>query len=155
MSDDQFFQIVMAVFVVTVTAMLVERVLAFVFDARGIRDFLEASTGRRALKPLISFVLSLIIAYIYVGEQLFAELFPNVVRPDPDHLAIWMTAALIAGGSAGMMTIFQEVLGLSKSAREARRSERQAQTQAAWNQAMGSAGRGRRLKPGGQVGFPS
>ena len=68
------------------------------------------------------------------------EALSSSLRPT-DGIGLLITAFALAGGSAGMISLFQGVLGMSSQARAAKAAERQARATAAWVSARGSATR--------------
>ena len=69
------------------------------------------------LKPIIAVAVALGICFYYDLDIVAAVLEPQGITT----LGISITALIVAGGSAAAVKLFQDVLGFSKEARQARR----------------------------------
>ncbi len=138
-----------ALFRLVVLSIILERALAFIFEIRLAPPLWLLKRWRRSRGqaepqntedlPLISEIIgsSLKAAVTYLAALLLCKIFTfdilaavfGKAPPDP-NLDIWLTAAVVSGGSAGAIKLFQEVLGLSKTARDAARETREEEAQA-------------------------
>lgn len=115
-----------------VLAMLLERALALIFDYHW---FQEYSKKREGLKTPIAFLASWFTCN-HVNFDVLCQLFKNSGGLEtPSHIGILITSAVVAGGSAGAITLFQGVLNFSRDARnsllEANKANAEAQLQEA------------------------
>jgi len=91
------------------------------------------STGAGGLiKAGIAFLLSLAIVR-KLDFDVLVGVFPEQMASSTSA-GIALTAAVVAGGSAGAMSLFQGVLGMSKDARDARTAEAEARAAIARSQ---------------------
>lgn len=97
-----------------VLAMLLERALAVVFEYHWFRRLADRVPGLKApLALLVSWEVC-----SHVGYDVLACLFASSGGPaEPTRLGVLVTSAVVAGGSAGAMTLFQGVLGFGRDAR--------------------------------------
>lgn len=189
--DAHFAQLILALTVLTITALVVERILNFVFEDVGIvREFLERKPNRKKSKPFVSLMFCFAISLSFQIDG-FSAIFPQAdmylpdgrqvhriaearkavddakpksvewveaklklamaERPTPTLLGMILTSFLLAGGSAGLMGLTQETLGMSRAVRK---SKEMARLQANANQNRPS-GRAEppKAKVGGQKGF--
>ena len=93
-----------------VLAMLLERALVILFDYRWYKKKLD----KLGFKVPISFVTSWLICFYYKFDVLSALFEPNT----PTSMGMFLTAAIVAGGSAGAITLFQGVFKFSKEAQD-------------------------------------
>lgn len=108
--DTHVFRILYAVFQVVILAFLIERGLYFVFDYRHLREVLK----KRGLKAPI--VLG--VAWFICWNADF-DVIARVVDPGGETaVGVFITAAIVAGGSAAAMTLFHDILKFTRSARE-------------------------------------
>src|SRR5688572_21619726 len=102
-------------------AILLERALAFVFEYHW---FAALSKKVEGLKAPIAFLLALLIArqtrFDILGEMFRAEGEPVVVT----WIGSMLTAAIIAGGSAGAMALFQTWFNWNRDARKNKQAAR-------------------------------
>lgn len=108
--DAHVFRILYALFQVVIVAMVLERGLYFIFDYRHLRKILE----NRGLKAPI--VLG--VAWYICWRHDF-DLISRTIDPGGETaIGVFITATIIAGGSAVAMTLFDDVFKLTRSARE-------------------------------------
>jgi len=105
-----FFRILAALTKLIVLAMLLERALVLLFDYRWFREKLS----NFGFKSPIAFVVSWSVCGLYQFDVLGSLFEGNKVSP----MGIFITAAIVAGGSAGAITLFQGVLKFSKEAQD-------------------------------------
>ena len=129
--EARFYEIFGALMVLTLTAMLLERALAWLFDHRW---YIELTTnvidlgddgkkGRQAKIPGLNAFIGLGFSVIICVKYKFdvpASLFPDT---GSHPLGLFLTSLVLAGGSAGAMSLFQGFLGMSREARVARVAE--------------------------------
>lgn len=97
-----------------VLAMLLERALALIFDYHWFQEF---SKKREGLKTPIAFLVSWFTC-VHVNFDVLCQLFKNSGGVAiPSQIGILITSAVVAGGSAGAITLFQGVLNFSRDAR--------------------------------------
>ena len=97
-----------------VLAMLLERALAVVFEYHWFRRLSETVPG---LKAPLALLASWAVCG-HTGFDILVSLFAPPVGPAaPTALGIVVTSAVVAGGSAGAMTLFQGVMGFGRDAR--------------------------------------
>ena len=116
-----------------VLAFIIERGLSVVFDWRWYTKYLNEA----GLKVPIAVGLSWLVTY-----NLQFDLLPLVFPKNADgtdasasNLGIFLTALVVAGGSAAAIRLFQDVLGFSKTARDATKKVRLATAEAAVEEA--------------------
>lgn len=103
-----------ALFLLVILAMLLERALALVFEYHW---FQELSNRWEGLKTPIAFGASWFICN-YIKFDILSQLFPlGGSEPRPESIGILITAAIVAGGSAGAIMLFQGVFNFSREAR--------------------------------------
>lgn len=112
-----------------VVAVMIERALTFLFDARPIRDFVTGKGRLRMLKPWIALLASAAIVFQYRVDLLQTMFADSASAPTLAGMAL--TSLMLAGASAGMITLFHDVLGWSKDARDAAKRRRQGKEQLA------------------------
>jgi hypothetical protein len=105
-----------------VVSIMIERALTFLFDARPIRDFVTGNGRFRMAKPWIALLTSGAIVFSYKLDLL--KTMYQDPSSDPTLAGLALTSLMLAGGSAGMITLFHDVLGWSKDAREESRRRR-------------------------------
>lgn len=114
--DTHTYRILFALFEVVVLAFILERGLYFVFDYRHIRDRLK---GRGVKAPI-----ALGVAWFICHQHDF-DLIARTIDPGGEtQIGIFMTATVVAGGSAAAMTLFSGVLKFKRQAREQIAAER-------------------------------
>ncbi|UUX49224.1 hypothetical protein NUH88_17695 [Nisaea acidiphila] len=113
------------VFLIVVSVMI-ERALTFLFDARPIRDFVTGKGRLRAVKPWIALLTSVAIVFHYEVD-LLKTMF-EAPGAGATLAGMALTSLMVAGASAGMITLFHDVFGWSKDSREASRRRREANT---------------------------
>jgi hypothetical protein len=137
-------ELIQALFQLVILSLMLERGLSFVFEIRLAppRGF---SPGKRTkadektypmiaevlgagLKALITYVVSAGLCFAF-GFDVFKFIFTDGKTLGP-VLDIFLTAAVVAGGSAGAIKLFQDVLGLSKTARDAAREAKEEEAKA-------------------------
>jgi hypothetical protein len=103
-----------SIMLLVVLAMLLERALAVVFEYHWFRRLAEMVPGLKT--PLV--LLASWAVCSHAGFDILASLFPpSVGSATPTALGVAVTSAVVAGGSAGAMSIFQGVMGLGRDAR--------------------------------------
>lgn len=103
-----------AVSVLVILAMLLERALALLFDYHWFQKLSEKIEG---LKSPIAFFVSWFICN-FVGFDILSRLFPPASgTAEPRAIGVLITAAVVAGGSAGAITLFQGVLNFNRDSR--------------------------------------
>lgn len=117
-----FFRILTALTKLVVLAMLLERALVIIFDYRWFSNKLS----NYGLKTPIAFLVSWAVCGFYKFDVLGALFEKSSTSP----MGIFVTAAIVAGGSAGAITLFQGVLKFSKSAQDEMKEVRTAQKEA-------------------------
>lgn len=94
-----------------VFAMLLERALYFLFDYSLWRDAIKG----RKIKAPITIAVAWFACYYYDFDILTPMLDPMAGSTD---FGVFITALIVAGGSAGAMILFQDILKFSRTARE-------------------------------------
>jgi hypothetical protein len=117
-----FFRILTALTKLVVLAMLLERALIIIFDYRWFSNKLSSY----GFKTPIAFLVSWTVCSFYRFDVLGALFEGSSVSP----MGIFVTAAIVAGGSAGAITLFQGVLRFSKSAQDQMKDVQKAQNEA-------------------------
>jgi len=117
-----FFRILTALTKLVVLAMLLERALVLLFDYRWFRE----KIGSLGFKSPIAFVVSWAVCGFYKFDVLGALFEGNKTS----SMGIFVTAAIVAGGSAGAITLFQGVLKFSKTAQDEMKEVQKAQKDA-------------------------
>ena len=114
--------VVSALATLVLVATIVERVLAFIFEHDWfvrLTTLIDESETRVSkwpgLKGVLALAASLAISFGY-GFDILGVLFPNANNEVIGKLA---TGFVIAGGSAGALSILQGYLGLDKESRDA------------------------------------
>ena len=103
-----------------VLSMILERALFFVFDYSLWRDKIPG----RGIRAPVTLLFAASIIYYYDFDILEPVLNPGA---GSTHFGLILTALLTAGGSAGAVKLFQDWLGLSRQAREARKNRLEAE----------------------------
>jgi signal transduction histidine kinase len=120
--SDGFFKVLASLATLVVLSMLLERALVLIFDYRWYKKKLSGL----GLKVPISFITAWIICYQYKFDVL-SKLF----EPDKwSKMGVFLTAAIVAGGSAGAITLFQGVLKFNKEAQDSLRKANLAEAEA-------------------------
>ena len=96
-----------------ILALLLERALVMVFDYRWYKKYLD----NKGLSAPIAYAVSLLVYWSCRLDVLSDPFEPG----KPTAMGIAITSSVVAGGSAGAITLFQGVLGLSKEAQTAQR----------------------------------
>lgn len=103
-----------ALSLLVVLAMLLERALAIIFEYHWFQKLSEKIEG---LKSPIA-VLASWFTCQHVQFDVLSRLFPPATgAPQPTTIGIIITAAVVAGGSAAAITLFQGVLNFGRDAR--------------------------------------
>lgn len=103
-----------ALSLLVVLAMLLERSLALLFEYHWFQQLSEKWDG---LKSPIAFFTAWFTCN-FVKFDVLSQLFPpRTGIPEPKEIGILITAAVVAGGSAGAITLFQGVLNFSRESR--------------------------------------
>lgn len=108
--SDQFVLVLWMLVKVVIFAMLLERGLYFIFDYTLWRDRIEG----RGIKAPVALGAAWAICWWYDFDVLAVLLDPEANATD---LGIFITATIVAGGSAGAIVLFQDVLKFTRSAR--------------------------------------
>lgn len=118
----EFFKVLASLAKLVVLAMLLERALVLLFDYRWYKEKLDGY----GFKVPISFLTSWAICGYY-GFDVLSALF----EPDkPTAMGMFLTAAIVAGGSAGAITLFQGVFKFSKEAQDNLKAAQKAEAEA-------------------------
>lgn len=99
---------------VVLLAFFVERALAVIFDMERVEPVIQ----RHDLKPVIAMAVSIALCY---GLQIniIGKLGPgSPLASSMEWLGIAVTGLVVAGGSAGAVKLFQDVLGFRRSVRD-------------------------------------
>jgi len=107
--EDQFITVVFGLGQLVVLALILERGLYFLFDYRLWREFLS----KYGLRGPISFGVAWFICWYYDFDILSRVLDPNAIS----QVGIFITAAIVAGGSIAAVRLFQDVLKFSREGR--------------------------------------
>ena len=118
----EFLRVLSELAKLVVLAMLIERALILIFDYR----WYQKKLSGKGIKVPISYTVSLIICAAYKFDIL-SELFEPGKQ---STMGIVLTAAILAGGSAGAITLFQGVLGFTKDAQAKAKEVRLTQAEA-------------------------
>jgi hypothetical protein len=144
--------VIRELFRLLVLSLLLERALAFVFElrlplfvARRRADWLETAKpgttrGRlvgEAIPSWVKALVTLAVAFLMVQHVdlrlMRALLVPGAGGQLPAQMADWLeyllSSLVVAGGSAGAIKLFQDVLGFGKAARDASRDAAEAEAQ--------------------------
>lgn len=125
--EDHVIRIAFGLGQLVILAMIMERGLYFIFDYKLWRDALS----KFALKGPISFAVALFICWYYDYDILARVLDPTAIT----DVGIVITAAILAGGSVGAITLFQDILKFSREGREQIQAVQAAKQEAAIQQA--------------------
>lgn len=113
--DTMALRILYGLFQLVILAMLIERGLYFVFDYRHLRDRLKEK-GLKA--PVV-----LGVAWFVCWHHDF-DIVARTIDPGSEtQIGIFITATIVAGGSAAAMTLFHDVLKFTRAAREEMRAQ--------------------------------
>ena len=106
-----------ALFQLVILSFLIERALYFVFDYSRWRDKIEG----KGVRAPVAFLVSWLICWWHDFDA-----FAPVLDPEgATQLGIFLTALVVAGGSAAAIKLFQDVLGFGRTAQEELRKLRQ------------------------------
>jgi hypothetical protein len=127
----QWDAVIDALIKVVVLAFLVERALAIIFDMKWIAPRLE----RGDLKPFIAIVVSITACFLLRIDAL-SPLAPDLAEPERlGRIGYFLTGLVVAGGSAGAVKLFQDVLGFRRTSREQLKAVDALERQAAMEEA--------------------
>lgn len=99
---------------VVLLAFFVERALAVIFDMERVEPMIQ----RRDLKPVIAMAVSIALCY-GLRINVIGKLGPgSPLASSMEWLGIAVTGLVVAGGSAGAVKLFQDVLGFRRSVRD-------------------------------------
>ena len=98
-----------------VIAFLLERVLAFVFEYHWMKALTDRYNG---IKGPLALGLAWLVCYLYNFDVLAMLFAPRDAEPVPTQLGVVITAGIVAGGSAGAISLFQGVLNFGKESRD-------------------------------------
>lgn len=120
MVSDEFTVVIWMLVKLILFAMLLERALYFIFDYSLWRELL---TGKKVKAPI-----TLGIAW-YACTHYEFDIVSPILDPiaGPTSFGIFLTALIIAGGSASAMILFQDILSFSRDARTRIQSIKQAE----------------------------
>jgi len=121
--SDWFVLVLTYLFKLVILAMFLERALYFLFDYKFWREFTE----KHPIRSPISFALAWVIVNWYDLDILAPTLDPG---SGPTDLGIFVTALIVAGGSAGAIKLFQDFLKLGRTTQEESRAFQKAQHEA-------------------------
>ena len=109
--DNQFFGLLLVLLKLVILSMLLERAMIILFEWRWYEKFL----GGRGLKVPITYIVAWTIC-----TTLEFDAFLTIIQPGQaaTNMGMYLTAAVLAGGSAGAITLFQNVLRMTKSAQK-------------------------------------
>ena len=109
--DNQFFGLLVVLLKLVILSMLLERAMIILFEWRWYEKFL----GGRGLKVPITYIVAWTIC-----TTLEFDAFLTIIEPGQaaTNMGMYLTAAVLAGGSAGAITLFQNVLRMTKSAQK-------------------------------------
>lgn len=123
---------------IVVLSMILERALAVVYEWGPLEEFLTA----KKLRAPIAFV----VAYAICAEMRFDLLLELSGRDGATFskfsVGVFVTAATIAGGSKGAITLFQDVLGFSKGGKAGEKGGKAGDKKADGGGSAGSGGTG-------------
>jgi uncharacterized BrkB/YihY/UPF0761 family membrane protein len=110
LSIDKLQPLLAALSVVVFLSLILERALSVVFEWGLWDQWLAQKKLRAPLAFLASYAICAALKFDILGA------LPNQTIPDYSMFSIgsFLTAATIAGGSKGAITLFQEVLGFAK-----------------------------------------
>ncbi|MDY0225305.1 MAG: hypothetical protein RBR38_00590 [Desulfomicrobium apsheronum] len=126
---DRLLDVLGALFLLVVLAMLLERALALVFEYHWFRRLSARFPG---LKTPIALLVCWFTCQ-HIRFDILARLFSNAPGDSPaTEIGVLITSAVVAGGSAAAITLFQGVLHFGRDARlglmEANRAAIEAKT---------------------------
>ena len=120
--SDEFSVIMLALVKLVIIAMLLERAMVLIFDYRWFKKKLDGY----GLKVPITIIVSWMICHKYAFD-VFKTIF---TQQSHTALGVFITAAVVAGGSAAAITLFQGVFKFSKDAQEAIKETQKAEAEA-------------------------
>lgn len=107
--DAYTYRILFALFEVVILSILIERGLYFIFDYRHIRERLK-NLGLKA-----PFALG--VSWFICSQHDF-DVVARIIDPGGETgIGIFITSMIVAGGSAAAMTLFHDVLKITRTAR--------------------------------------
>ena len=104
--------LLVALFRLALLSIFVERALSVVFDWQGWGKYLSDYNLKAPIGATVSILICLILPFDVL------RLFGNPGTP-PSVVGAVFSGLIVAGGSAGSIKLFQDVLGFSKQARDA------------------------------------
>ncbi len=108
--DTAIFRLLYGLFQLVVLAMLLERGLYFVFDYRYLRTRLQ----QKGLKAPLALAVAWVVCWYHDFDIIARTIDPG----SQSQIGIFITSCIVAGGSATAMMLFNDVLKLTRSARE-------------------------------------
>ena len=115
--NTQFFGLILVFLKLVLLSMVLERAMILLFEWR----WYEKWFNKRGLKVPITYMVALAIC-----KNLNFDVFDTIMNPPvsvPNEateatvgMGIYLTAAVLGGGSAGAITLFQGVMSMTKSA---------------------------------------
>lgn len=111
---ERFLDVSGALSLLVILAMLLERSLALIFEYHW---FQKLSKKYEGLKTPIAFVASWFTCNFAQFDVLSRLFPPSTGVAEPKTIGILITSAIVAGGSAGAIMLFQGVLNFSREAR--------------------------------------
>lgn len=103
---------------IVILSMIVERFLALIFESRPFIDFMAKNEKRNGLKELISFVLSVVLCFVWKFDAV------TIIMVSNDKMTVYgmiLTGGIVAGGTKGSIKLFKDWLGLMSSAEKERK----------------------------------
>jgi len=116
--DTMTFRVLFALFELVILSILLERGLYFVFDYRHLREKLQ----NKGVKAPITLGVSWLICWNHDFDIIARSIDPGAET----QVGIFITATIVAGGSAAVMTLFHDVLKFTRSARQGMKDTSQA-----------------------------
>ena len=115
--NDMTYQVLFALFQLVILAFILERGLYFLFDYTKWRERING----KGIKAPITLAVSWFICSHHDFDIIARTIDPGAETP----IGIFITATIIAGGSAAAMTLFHDVLKFTRSAREEMKTVKQ------------------------------
>ena len=123
--SDDFTLILWVLVRLVIFSMLLERALYFIFDYKLWREWLDE--GNVGIKAPLAFTAAWFACWNWDFDAVYPVLDPHA---GSTGFGIFITAAIVAGGSQGAMVLFQDVLNFGRKARDDMRTLRKERRQA-------------------------